>query len=559
MNLFRDGARPVGSPLRDPEVALALTELALRDQPCALRSITLFTWLRRFIGRPGLADCLCDLQTLMSRPDPIGARLLAAWLEVVSPGHRLMPLVMGFASSRRLTIHLTARPPAKGSHLEAWQTRLRELSDSCASFLREVGVACPTSRDVPGMEAPWPTLRTGLQELQARRDDGGGAMLRYRELMADLLRLETDAWQERLSDLAGRIHPFEPVKVARMLPRLNQADSDIRDLRQFIAWVDEGDFKSAFVRRESRLNTLWEPKEKAGLEKTFKGQAELGELYRQYQECQTRPVALGRLAYAVGRFMALQDHLVAEGMSESPLDLARALEFVQAHHWQGDVAVPLQPGEEEVLVRALDGATARGGWPVTGFAFAAGQLLLDLRAAETAAPWPEDLPTPLGPHPETGGYLLNQPPAPAPLEEVIAAEAEPEEELSEEQAEALSNAHIKNLVMTNLMSVSLLLGFLRNPKVIAIPGLVCDVARRTRNPQIIETIAVDRTLHTGFANREVPRICLMSPCNVSIKILRKFIHVKYVSKVDMKRMAADRAGIRKEVSREIEKYLDALS
>ena len=53
--------------------------------------------------------------------------------------------------------------------------------------------------------------------------------------------------------------------------------------------------------------------------------------------------------------------------------------------------------------------------------------------------------------------------------------------------------------------------------------------------------------------------CLRSPVNVSVKVLRKFCHVKYVSKVDLKRLAADRTGIRKEVAREIEKYLEALA
>ncbi len=112
--------------------------------------------------------------------------------------------------------------------------------------------------------------------------------------------------------------------------------------------------------------------------------------------------------------------------------------------------------------------------------------------------------------------------------------------------------------MANIMSVSVLLGFLRNPKVISIPGLVESVANRTRNPQIIETIAQDRALYSGFANREVPLACLRSPCNVSPKVLRKFIHVKFVSKIDLKRMAEDRTGIRKEISREIKNYLDVL-
>ena len=128
-----------------------------------------------------------------------------------------------------------------------------------------------------------------------------------------------------------------------------------------------------------------------------------------------------------------------------------------------------------------------------------------------------------------------------------------------EKKQDLDASAIKHLVMSSIMSISVLLGFLRNPKVVAIPGLVAAVADRTRNPQVIQTIATDRALYTGFANRDVPLACLRSPCNVSPKALRKFIHVKYVSKIDLKRMANDRTGIRKEVAREIEKYLRSLS
>jgi hypothetical protein len=90
-------------------------------------------------------------------------------------------------------------------------------------------------------------------------------------------------------------------------------------------------------------------------------------------------------------------------------------------------------------------------------------------------------------------------------------------------------------------------------------GLVEDVVKRTRNPLVIETIARVRILHTGFANRGVPLACLQSPVNLPITTLRKFIHVKFISKADLKRMAMDRTGIRKEVSREVKKYLQTLT
>ena len=37
------------------------------------------------------------------------------------------------------------------------------------------------------------------------------------------------------------------------------------------------------------------------------------------------------------------------------------------------------------------------------------------------------------------------------------------------------------------------------------------------------------------------------------------MHVKYVSKVDLKRLALDKSGIRKEVGRGVKKYLEALT
>jgi len=76
---------------------------------------------------------------------------------------------------------------------------------------------------------------------------------------------------------------------------------------------------------------------------------------------------------------------------------------------------------------------------------------------------------------------------------------------------------------------------------------------------VLEVVASDRTLYTGHPNKEVPRALLESPVNVSVKMLRRFIHVKYVSKTDLRRMARDKSRLRKEVCREIDQYLDSLS
>ena len=221
-----------------------------------------------------------------------------------------------------------------------------------------------------------------------------------------------------------------------------------------------------------------------------------------------------------------------------------------------EVILPLTPGFPRACAHILDVAESGMG------AEAADLAGLGIRG--------EDLVIAV---PEGGAYLEHDLPAGGAgaddaddADEVLAwaedlnAEPEPNAEDEDEiDPNSATNAELKHLVMTNIQSISILLGFLRNHKIVAIPGLVEDVVNRTRNPKVIETIAMVRVMHTGFANRGVPLACLRSPVNIPIGVLRKFMHVKYVSKVDLKRIAVDQAGVRKEVGREVKKYLKTLT
>jgi hypothetical protein len=122
-----------------------------------------------------------------------------------------------------------------------------------------------------------------------------------------------------------------------------------------------------------------------------------------------------------------------------------------------------------------------------------------------------------------------------------------------------SNEAVKRLVMNNISSDSVLLELLANPKVVAIPGLIEEVVNRCRSLQVLETIASNRAFYCGYANKGVPWALLTSPCNISVKTLRKFIHVKYVAKVDLQHLARDKASYRDEVIKEVKYYLRSLN
>jgi len=265
---------------------------------------------------------------------------------------------------------------------------------------------------------------------------------------------------------------------------------------------------------------------------------------------ETGTLDLPPLASGTWRLVSLGDQLCQAGLRPTGFDLVTAATLVQANHGNGQVALPV----DRELAAAVAGLLAeprpfRGGFAgsLAGIELMPGLVLIDVEEGEQFFPHGFPVLIDAG-RAALGGDL----PSIGILE--VDADAEPDA-----AAEAMDRARLRKLVLDNIMSTSVLLEFLRDPKVTSIPGLVAEVVNRTRNPQVLEVIINTRTLHTGFANKAVPLACLRSPVNVSIKSLRRFVHVKYVPKIDLKRLARDRTGIRREVGQEIVRYLESLT
>lgn len=261
---------------------------------------------------------------------------------------------------------------------------------------------------------------------------------------------------------------------------------------------------------------------------------------------------LPQLAGGSLRVISLADQLCQLGLREGGIDLVTAAVLVQANHGNGQVALPVDRSLAVAIRQVLaDPKPFRGGFrgSLRGIDLLPGLVLLDLE--QEVEYFPHGFPVLID-----GGRaaLGNSLPATAPSADLCEGLAD-----EDAQEDALDRMRMRKLVLDNIMSTSVLLEFLRDPKVTSIPGLVAEVVNRTRNPQVIEVVVGNRALHTGFANKAVPLACLRSPVNVPVKTLRKFIHVKYVSKVDLKRLSNDRTGIRREVGAEIAKYLESLA
>jgi len=522
-----------------------LVQLAEMEQPISDLSRSLFLALRKQIGTAELTNTLLAVQYLGFKGEMSGARLIAAYLDVTTAGARLIPYVRNFTSSKRQKLNLSNISGTLDSSARDWQNRATRLGGICRSF--------PGVKQPVGEKEPWQAMRLVLNRLLSDVITGNGISAANRIILADLLKLETDAWEERIGRLAGMVNPFRISSVQRVLPILGRADVNIRDLRLLISWVSDGHDRQAFTRNGFRALEVLEDGEFESIFRATAREMKLQVLAALQRGGRDNPLAVDKLAKAVAALMALDSRLVAAGVKEGNLDLLSGVALAQQHTRGDTLALPLDQEQEIFLQNLLAsddedpvaGTAGPSGWSISGFRLDAGQLILDLANENSGAgSWSHGLPTLADCDP---GLPDVQP------------EVSDDPEVEIDKKEDLDASAIKHLVMSNIMSVSVLLGFLRNPKVVSIPGLVEAVANRTRNPQIIETIAQDRALHSGFANREVPLACLRSPCNVPPKTLRKFIHVKYVSKIDLKRMASDRTGIRKEIAREINHYLDGLS
>ncbi len=116
----------------------------------------------------------------------------------------------------------------------------------------------------------------------------------------------------------------------------------------------------------------------------------------------------------------------------------------------------------------------------------------------------------------------------------------------------------KSLVLTYIDNDSFLLQLLNNPKAVGKPGVISVIALRCRSSSVLTLIAHRREYYTGFANKDVPMNLLMNPVRVPMTALRKFIHVRYVDRVSLQRMATRGSSVREEIRQEIYRYLSSV-
>jgi hypothetical protein len=502
-----------------------LRALAQADRQPASRARRLHEYLRKQLGGDDLAATLAAVQWLAAAGEPAGARLLAALLDANTPGAVLLPRIARLTSTARLAA--TGDDLVGEQFLRDWRRHFDDLVASCARFAR------PATRVPPPGLIGVTTLRRALVGLAPR--PGAPVTPGDLALLGALVRLETDAYRERVSRIAGAVDPYRAAAVARLLPILGRADAEIRDLDRLAAWLEAGDIKAAFLTPTPTMDDVMDVAERDRLLAALASRPDLKPLSGVVAAFRRRPMPPSALSGAVAGLLAVSRVVPLPGIGDLVSATALALEHAGD---DGIVRVPLNASEAAVAAAVRDGVPEDERFRVR---VEGGCLLASGRGwSAGAGEWPDVLPTPT----------------------TVAGQVGEAGEIGEDDEEDTGRdgpADLRKLVLGHVGSTGIILGFLRNPKVTAIPGLVAEIATRTRSARVLEVIAGDRRLTSGHANRDVPRALLESPVPIPVRTLRRFIHVKYVAKTDLRRMARDTARLRREVCDAIQEYMDSLA
>ncbi len=451
------------------------------------------------------------------RQEPAGLRILCGFLEVKRPGVEVLRRLRDISSLERVSLRLVAgswTEPRESEQVDAVFPILEVLQEGSRIGALDLGLET-LPRTVPAVRSLYGHLRRWFEEVERRLAAGERLEPAVLDFIAQLAMIEITLMEKRVSRLAGSIDPYDVRGMGRLMPVLSRYDQDIEHMKSVVSRLTTYEpFYDRLLTLEHALTT----REMDKVEKTL-------------------------LRDPIGAPVGL----VLRGMRANPI-LDREFVFLVSLVHQiaalrsEAVKAKTRPDVLSIILQVV--RHGRGG---TG-------IRLEMEEAVADTIWPTV---------QTWGVLRRSPES---LEvryredralDFIGADGTPRlPDLPEERK--LPELTLKELVRMQMTNEAFVLGVLENPKATSMPGLVPMLAAQSRSLRILDRIMRDRSLYTGPSNKDVPRLLLTSPARIPVNSLKRFIHVRFVSKMDLERMVRHGADVRLEVRREIERYLASL-
>jgi hypothetical protein len=444
-----------------------------------------------------------------------GVRLLSGFLEVSRPGAEVLVQLRGLPSLRRVSQKITSgswREPEDSVEVHPAQPIVAVLEEGA-----RLGTLDLELNELPGdriaLGAVNQYLGAWFDRITSRLGSGQEVPEEMLHFITQLAMLEVALFEKRVSMLAGAIDPNDLRRIAKLSPFLSRLDQDIEHMKDVVSRISTYE---PFFERTLTVEQAMTSHELDQLVELMARDRTGAALGRIVQAMRQRPILSREYACLVSQLHQIAHLRRAQVPSAQAPDLLSILLLVaECRQDDQSLAIEMEPKLADAI------------WP-------------------TVAPWGAERPAPATIVLRYREGLDHK---------FVAADGTPEliGEASDRRELSLGE-----LIRKQIDNDPFIVGLLDNPKATAIPGLIPMLARDCRSLRVLDRIIRVRRLHTGAANRDVPRRLLANPAHIPVSSLRAFVHVRFVSKTDLRQMSRRGSGVRSEVARAIETYLERL-
>lgn len=454
------------------------------------------------------------------RQEEPGLRLLLGFIEVKRPGIEVLTQLQSFSSLERVSLQLIAGTwvePEDAQEAASVFQILEVLEEATRVGALDLDLGRETlPRQPRAVRALLRHLRLWFGALGARLDAGERVPDASLNFITQLALLELNLLERRVSKIASSIDPYDARGIGRLMPVMSFYDQDIEHMKGVVSRL------ASYKPFNERLLTMEHALSANEMEKVIKALARdpLGApLARITRAMRATPMLDREYAYLLAALhqTATLRHLEQGTEEHAPDLLTTLLQVAESPQRDGTIAMRMEPELAEAL------------WPTVGtwgFEMPAPGVFTTAVREDRAADF------------LTGEGMPRLPQRP--------------------KSRGGNQLSLKDLVQLQMNNDAFICGLLDNARVSNLPGLVAMIVLETRSLRVLDKIISVRRLHTGPANKDVPRLLLLSPARVPLNSLKAFIHVRYVSRVDLERLARPRSEVRPEVQKEVATYLRML-
>ena len=445
--------------------------------------------------------------------DPAGVRVLFGILEVKRPGGEVLRQLESLTSLERMSLQLVGgRWPKSPEAEKAAFSILEVLEEGARADVIDLALeAIPRN----------PNAVAGLMHhlsawfTDARKTLEGGAKLPEDQIqyLTHLAMVEIHCLEDRLYRLAARVDPYDSARVARLLPLLSRYDQDIEHMKDVVSRL--ATYQPFYERRLTVEHAI--------------SDTETDRLVRALL-AEEDTIGMGRL------LVALRGNLLLDRPFAAFVSVTYEMALRRAKTLKRGSPTDLHSTMLGILETVKEGSSL--------YLKMESKVLDEMDAELPARGWRRSAPDMLE-------IVIRD----DQVHVLLEPDGMPKLGIAESGTHAMS---LKDLVRSQLQNDAFILGILENPRASSVPGIVEIIAGQCRSLRVLDKIARTPSLYTGAANKNVAAQLLMNPSRIPLTSLRRFMNVRFVSRMDLRQMTRNKSGLRPEVFQEIDRYLRTL-